>query len=138
MNTAVAYLIAVCAALFMVTLVRTDISSSLRGAVRTTLVLVLAWGCAYSRYGWMSWSGLTWQIQWMLALSALDLGLAWLLWLRAGQTQNMSRGATIDRVNVAFAVLFAFLLWSSKDASQSPLFAPMLIAGAVILAFSRR
>jgi uncharacterized membrane protein len=74
----------------------------------------------------------------MLAISVLDFGLTWFLWLRAGQSQNMSRGTTIDRVNVAFAVLFAFLLCSEKDANQSPLIAPLLIAGAAILAFARR
>jgi transporter family protein len=138
MNSALGILLAASAAMFMVTLARAGVSSDFRAAIRTTLVVILAWGVAYARCGWKSWSDLTWQTQWMLPLSALVLVLAWRFHFRSRRTRTLSPVVTMDRVNVGFAIVFAVLFLSDKTMPQSPVIAIMLIGGTLVLALGQR
>ena len=134
MNSALGILLAASAAMFMVTLARAGASSDFRAAFRTTVVITLAWGFAYARCGWKSWSDLAWQTQWMLPLSALVLILAWLFHFRAKRTPTASPVARMDQVNVGFAIVFAVLFLSDKTMPQTPIIAIMLIGGTLVLA----
>jgi transporter family protein len=138
MNSALGILLASSVAMFMVTLARAGASPDFRAAIRTTLVVVLAWGFACARYGWKSWSDLPWQTQWMLPLSALVLVLAWLFHFRSRRTRTVSPGAMMDWINVGFATVFAVLFLSDKTMPQSPIIAIMLIGGTLVLALSQR
>ena len=125
-------------ALFMVTLVRAGCSHDLRAAVRTTVIVVLGWCFACARYGLKSWANWTWQAQGMLALSALTVILAWLLYFRASRRQAVSRVAVMDRVNAGLAILFASLFLLQQPSTQSALIGIVLVGGALVFALGSR
>jgi transporter family protein len=138
MNDALLILLAMSAAMFMLTLAKAGAPPDFRTAVRTTLVMVLAWGFAYAHYGWKPWSSLTWQTKWMLPLSALILILAWLFHFHTRRKKTASPVVTMDQINVGFAIVFAALFLSDKTMTQSPFIAIMLIGGALVLALGQR
>jgi bacterial/archaeal transporter family protein len=138
MNSTLGILLAASVAMFMVTLARAGVSPDFRTAIRTTLVMVLAWGFAYAHYGLKPWSSLTWQTKWMLPLSALILILAWLFHFHTRRKKNASPVVTMDQINVGFAIVFAVLFLSDKTMTQSPFIAIMLIGGALVLALGQR
>lgn len=135
MNNAIVIILAASAAGFMVTLAKAGASPDFRAAIRTTLVLVLAWSLAWSHFGWKSWSGLTWQIQWMMLLSPMILVVAWFFHFRTGHKPTASPVPRMDQINVGFAIVFAALLLSERNMTQSPVIAVMLVGGALIIAF---
>jgi bacterial/archaeal transporter family protein len=138
MNDTLLILLAMSAAMFMLTLAKAGAPADFRTAVRTTLLMVLAWGFAYARYGWKPWSSLTWQTKLMLPLSALILILAWRFHFRPRRKANAAPMVTMDQVNVGFAIVFAALFLSDKSMTQSPLIAIMLTGGALVLALGQR
>jgi uncharacterized membrane protein len=74
----------------------------------------------------------------ILSAAALVLVLAWLFHFRAKRTRTVSLVATMDWVNVGFAIVFAALFLSKKSMIQSPFIALLLIAGALMLALGQR
>ena len=138
MNEALLLTIAGAAALFMATLAKAECSSDLRAAIRTTLVVFLGWGVACVHFGFKSWSDWTWQAHGMLALSALAVILAWMLHFRATRTKTVSRVATMDRVNVGLAILFAALFLLQQMSPQSALVGVVLVGSALVLASGLR
>jgi len=138
MSEAMLVALAGAVALFMVTLVKAEFSPDLRAAIRTTVIMALGWTLACAHYGLKSWSDLTWQTQWMLALSALAVILAWLFYFRANQKQNALRVAVMDCVNVGLAILFAALFLLEQVSAQSALIGFALVGGALFFVLGSR
>jgi len=138
MSDAMLVALAGAVALFMVTLVKADFSSDLRAAIRTTIIVVLGWSFACTRYGLKTWSSLTWQTQGMLALSALAVILAWLLYFPAIRGLTVSRVAAMDRINVGLAILFATLFLLQQVSAQSALIGFALVGGALFFVLGSR
>jgi uncharacterized membrane protein len=122
----------------MALLVRAGASPSLRAAIRTTLVLGLAWGFGYFRERPAAMSAFSWRVWLMLALSGFAVGLAWSLHLRGGKSAEASSIAPADRINVFIAAVLALLLLLGPSGERYGGAALMLIAGTAILAWNRR
>lgn len=138
MSESMLVLLSAAVAAFMVTLLRHGASAELRAAIRTSFVVVLGWGLAYSRYGLKSWSDLSPTIIGMLLVSVVAVVFAWLFHFRAIHIRPPLSGAITDRVNVGFAVLFATLFLCHKFSAQTALLDAILIGGALVLAFGSR
>src|SRR5450432_414110 len=83
------------------------VDSNLATAVRTTVVLVFAWGVVLATHqvsALASFSSRTWIF---LSLSGLATGLSWLCYFRALQMGDASRVAPIDKLSVVFVIVFA-------------------------------
>lgn len=104
-------LLAAWLAVGMAFLVRAGASPSLRAAIRTTLVLGLAWGFAYFRERPAAMSALSWRVWLMVALSGFAVGLAWSLHFRGCKSAEICSGALADKINVFIAAAFALLLF---------------------------
>jgi transporter family protein len=109
------------------------VDSNLAMALRTSVVVVFAWGIALalSRPG----AGLLGEIRSLdrrtllfLTLSGLATGLSWLCYFRALQLGPASRVAPLDKLSVPLVIVFAWLLLGER------LTAPALIGGLLITA----
>jgi transporter family protein len=83
------------------------IDSNLATAVRTSVVVVLAWGiaCATAKIGALGdFSKRTWIF---LTLSGVATALSWLCYFKALQGGEASRVAPVDKLSVVFAIAFA-------------------------------
>jgi len=109
------------------------VDSNLATAIRTTVVLIFAWGIvlALGKHGEIR--SLDRRTLLFLTLSGLATGLSWLCYFRALQLGPASRVAPLDKLSVPLVMVFAWLLLGEK-LSPSVLAGGLLItAGAVVM-----
>ena len=115
------------------------VDSNLATALRTTVVVVFAWGVALvlSKPG----SGLLGEIRLLdrrtllfLTLSGLATGLSWLCYFRALQLGPASRVAPLDKLSVPLVIVFAWLLLGEKLTPPAIVGGLLITAGAVVIA----
>lgn len=110
------------------------VDSNLATAVRTTVVLIFAWGVVFmtnTAPGLGSFTGRTWLF---LTLSGLATGLSWLCYFRALQLGDASRVAPIDKLSVVFVLIFAALFLGEPLTWKTGLGATLIAAGSIVLA----
>ncbi len=84
-----------------------DIDSNLATAIRTTVVLFLAWGMVLfsgKPASLRDIGGHTWAF---LVLSGLCTGLSWLCYFKAIQLGPVSRVAPLDKLSVVFTIILS-------------------------------
>ena len=109
------------------------VDSNLAMALRTSVVLVFAWGIALA----LGKHGEIWSLDrrtvLFLALSGLATGLSWLCYFRALQLGPASRVAPLDKLSVPLVMAFAWLLLGEKLTVASVLGGLLITAGAVVM-----
>lgn len=103
-----------------------NVNTNLATAIRTAVVLVMAWGMVFVTH---TQSGLS-QIDkksWMfLILSGLATGASWLCYYRALQLGSVSQVVPIDKLSVIFTMILAFTFLHES-------FSPKSIFGCVLI-----
>ena len=110
------------------------VDSNLATAVRTTVVLVFAWGVAFATGPVGAVLDLPRRTWLFLTLSGLATGLSWLCYFRALQLGDASRVAPVDKLSVVFVLVFAALFLGETLSLKTVLGGSLIAAGAVILA----
>lgn len=112
------------------------IDSNLATAIRTTVVVVFAWGIALAlgKHGEMR--DLDRRTVMFLALSGLATGLSWLCYFRALQLGPASRVAPLDKLSVPLVMVFAWLLLGEKLDTMAIVGGVLITAGAVVMVLS--
>ena len=111
----------------------TGISSNLATAVRTVVVLVMAWGIVLvtGRVGELSHlSGRSWLF---LILSGAATGLSWLCYYRALQLGRASQVVPVDKFSVVIALVLAFAVLHEPMDVKTVLGALLLTAGTLVM-----
>jgi len=81
------------------------IDSNLATAIRTAVILVLAWGIVFFKNDHHGIASLTRQNWTLLILSGLATGLSWIFYFSALQLGKVSQVAPVDKASVAIAIL---------------------------------
>jgi bacterial/archaeal transporter family protein len=112
-----------------------DVEPNLATAIRTTVVLVLAWAVALAgkvpplteipRRAWL-----------FLVLSGLATGASWLCYFRALALGEASKVAPVDKLSVVAAMILAALFLGERITWQQGAGATLIVAGSVIIASS--
>ena len=110
------------------------VDSNLATAVRTTVVLVFAWGVALATNPLASVGGLSRRAWLFLALSGVATGLSWLCYFRALQLGEASKVAPIDKLSVVFVLVFAALFLGEPLTWKTLAGGTLIAGGAVLLA----
>ena len=106
-------------------------------AVRTSVVVLLAWGIAVSTRSEGSFhvpSKRTWVF---LTLSGLATGFSWLCYFRALQLGPASRVAPIDKLSVVLVIGFAAIFLGETLTWAKALGGLLIVAGAIVVALDR-
>lgn len=110
------------------------VDSNLATAVRTSVVLVFSWVVAYATASPAALRGLASRTWIFLVLSGLATGLSWLCYFRALQLGEASRVAPVDKLSVAFVILFSALFLGERLTIMRGLGGLLITAGAIVLA----
>lgn len=110
------------------------VDSNLATAIRTTVVLVFAWGVALATHQGSSLASISSRTWIFLTLSGLATGLSWLCYFRALQLGDASRVAPIDKLSVVFVLMFAAVFLGEPVTWKNVLGGTFIAMGAVILA----
>ena len=102
------------------------VNSNLATAIRTTVVLVMAWGIVFATRGQMELGTIDKRSWLFLTLSGLATGASWLCYYRALQIGTVSKVAPIDKLSTVLTLIFAFLFLHEEFTAKS-------LAGCVLL-----
>jgi len=112
-----------------------DVDSNLATAIRTSVILVLAWLIASltNRQPLHTVMPRTWLF---LALSGVATGASWLCYFRALQLGEASRVVPIDKLSVVVAMVLAAACLGESLTWVHWLGGILIVAGAVIVAYA--
>jgi len=110
------------------------IDSNLATAIRTSVILIFTWGIAIALRKPGALSAITSHTWTFLVLSGLATGLSWLCYFRALQLGPASRVAPVDKLSVAFVIIFAALFLGEDLTPVKAIGGLLITAGAITLA----
>lgn len=110
-----------------------DVNSNLATAIRTTVVLVIAWGIVFltgKQQGIEDITGRSWVF---LILSGLATGLSWLFYYKALQIGKVSQVVPIDKLSVVISMALAFMFLGERLTAKAVLGGILITAGTLVL-----
>ena len=109
------------------------VNTDLATAIRTAVILVLAWGIAYFRGGTNSIHLLTRQNLIFLVLSGIATGLSWIFYFQALQMGKVSQVAPVDKLSVAIAIILSVIFLGEVLTVKTAIGAALIIGGTLVL-----
>ena len=109
------------------------VNTDLATAIRTAVILVLAWGIAYFRGGTDSIHLLTRQNLIFLVLSGIATGLSWIFYFQALQMGKVSQVAPVDKLSVAIAIILSVIFLGEVLTVKTAIGAALIIGGTLVL-----
>ena len=112
------------------------VNSNLATAIRTGVVLLMAWGmvCLTNTQGGIS--GISPKSWLFLILSGLATGASWLCYYRALQIGEASKVVPIDKLSVIFTLVLAFVFLHENFTPKSLIGCVLIGAGTLLLVLS--
>lgn len=110
-----------------------DIPSDLATAIRTVVVLLVAWGMAIFRGETKGISLISKQGLLFLILSGLATGLSWLFYFRALQLGKVSQVAPVDKLSLVLVIIFSVVFLSEPLTWEMLLGGLLIVSGTVAL-----
>ncbi|WP_143306347.1 EamA family transporter [Chitinophaga vietnamensis] len=111
----------------------TDIPSNLATAIRTVVILVVAWGIVLARGEYKGWTGISRHGLTFLVLSGLATGLSWIFYFKAIQVGKVSQVAPVDKLSVALTIILAAVFLHEAITWKTAIGALLIISGALVL-----
>ena len=114
-----------------------NVDSNLATAIRTTVMLVIAWTIAIASApaGPVAMPGRRTLV--FIILSGIAGGLSWLCYFRALQMGEASRVAPIDKLSVVFAIVLAGIFLREKLGWPEAVGGLLIAAGSIVIAWPR-
>jgi transporter family protein len=112
------------------------VDSNLATAVRTSVVVIFAWGIALALGKHGELRQFDRRTVFFLTLSGIATGLSWLCYFRALQLGPASRVAPLDKLSVPLVIVFAWLLLGEKLSAAAVIGGMLITAGAVVMVFA--
>lgn len=109
------------------------INSNLATAIRTVVVLVMAWGIVFvtgQQSGVRDISAKSWVF---LILSGIATGLSWLFYYRALQLGEASKVVPIDKFSVVISMVLAFVVLGETVSVKAVIGGVLITAGTFVL-----
>lgn len=111
------------------------INSNLATAIRTVVVLFMAWALVFITGQHSNLGGLTKQNWIFLILSGIATGLSWLFYFQALQIGDASVVVPIDKFSVVITMILAFLFLGEKLDTQKLIGGGLIAIGTLVLVF---
>ena len=109
------------------------VNSNLATAVRTTVVLAMAWGMVFLTHTQGGLGSIDKRSWLFLILSGLATGASWLCYYRALQIGDASKVVPIDKLSVVITLVLAFVFLHEKVTLKSALGCVLLGAGTLLM-----
>lgn len=110
-----------------------NVNSNLATAIRTAVVLVMAWGIVFltgKQYGITQISQKSWMF---LILSGCATGLSWLFYYKALQIGEASKVVPIDKFSVVISMALAFLILKEAVTAKAIIGGLLITVGTFVL-----
>ena len=109
------------------------VNSHLAVAIRTVVVLIMAWGMVFLTGNQGALSQIS-QRSWVfLVLSGVATGLSWLFFFRALQIGDVSRVVPIDKFSVVITMVLAFAILGEAMSAKVIIGGILITIGMLVL-----
>ncbi len=112
-----------------------DVNTDLATAIRTVVILMIAWGIVFWRGGAEQISSLTKNNWIFLGLSGVATGLSWIFYFKALQLGKVAQVAPVDKLSVALAIILSAIFLKEVITVKIAVGAVLIIAGTFVLIF---
>ncbi len=110
-----------------------DVSSTLATAIRTVVILLIAWAISIGKQELGGLQGLTTRTWVVLGLSGVCTGLSWLAYFRALQVGPTSRVAGIDKMSLVLILILSALFLKEPLDARGVLGVALITVGTLVL-----
>lgn len=109
-----------------------DVNSNLATAIRTVVILAIAWGIVFATDGQAQLGTLSRRTLVFLILSGIATGLSWLCYFKALQLGQASLVAPIDKASLVLIVVLAAIFLGEPLTWQSTVGSALIVAGTLV------
>ncbi len=109
------------------------VDTDLATAIRTIVILIIAWGIAFVKGGATTINTLSKQNIIFLCLSGIATGLSWIFYFKALQLGKVSQVAPVDKLSVALAIILSVIFLGEGLTLKIAVGALLIIAGTIVL-----
>lgn len=110
-----------------------NVNSDLATAIRTVVILIVAWGIAFFRGETKGIASLSRHSLIFLILSGLATGLSWVFYFKALQLGKVSQVTPVDKLSVALAIILSALFLGEALTWKTAVGASLIICGTLVL-----
>lgn len=114
-----------------------DINSNLGTAIRTIVVLIMAWVVVFVTGKYQTVKQIDKSSWIFLVLSGVATGASWLCYYRALQTGLASVVVPIDKLSILVTIAFSYVVFHEKLSAKSGIGLVLIVAGTLLLLLSR-
>ena len=109
------------------------VNSNLATAIRTVVVVIMAWGMVFLTNAQNGLSGISRKSWLFLILSGLATGASWLCYYKALQIGEASKVIPIDKLSVVITLILAFVFLHETFTTKSLIGCILIGAGTLIM-----
>ena len=109
------------------------VNSNLATAIRTVVVVIMAWGMVYVTNAQNGISGISRKSWIFLILSGLSTGASWLCYYRALQIGEASKVVPVDKLSVVITIILAVIFLHEKLTIKSLIGCGLITIGTLFM-----
>ena len=109
------------------------VNSNLATAIRTVVVVIMAWGMVFLTSAQGGISGIGKKSWLILILSGLATGASWLCYYRALQLGEASKVVPIDKLSVVITLILAFVFLHEEFTAKSLIGCVLIGIGTLVM-----
>ena len=110
-----------------------NVSSNLATAIRTVVVVIMAWGMVFLTNGQSGLAQIGRKSWLFLILSGLATGASWLCYYKAIQIGDVSKVVPIDKLSVVITLILAFVFLHEQFTVKSLIGCILITAGTMVM-----
>lgn len=111
----------------------TGVNSNLATAIRTVIILLVAWGIVLARGEEKGIATLSKQNILFLIISGIATGLSWIFYFKALQIGKVSQVAPVDKLSVALTIILSIVFLGEALTWKAAVGALLIIAGTIVM-----
>lgn len=111
----------------------TDIEANLGTAIRTTIVLIVAWGIVFTTKKLEKVQQIPFKEFVFICLSGIATGISWICYFKALQIGPASIVVPIDKLSILITILFSYIVFKEKLSLKAGLGLFFIILGTFLM-----
>jgi transporter family protein len=111
----------------------TNVNSNLATAIRTVIILFVAWGIVLARGEAKNITGISKHNLLFLVISGIATGLSWIFYFKALQSGKVSQVAPVDKLSVALTIILSVIFLNEALTIKTAIGATLIIAGTLVM-----
>ncbi|AZB07614.1 EamA family transporter [Chryseobacterium sp. G0162] len=115
----------------------TGVNSNLATAIRSVIILLVAWGIVLARSEYKGIPVLSRHNLIYLVVSGLTTGLSWIFYFKALQAGKVTQVAPVDKLSIALTIILSVVFLGESLTLKTAIGALLIIIGTIVLIFEQ-